>query len=150
MNIISFIFLLFGFVLSDDILYNHTNSDNNLYFVFTTFRHGARFSFGRQDIFGNPISSPGSLTQYGAIQHLEIGQKYRERYSNFLDMNFDKNQFYIRTTDVERTIISAEKQLEGLFNKSIGRSIFDIQRGGPNCWNLYCITIEERKELDKY
>ena len=37
------------------------------------------------------ISFPGDLTKYGALQHLEIGQKYRERYSNFLDMNFDEN-----------------------------------------------------------
>ena len=145
-----FIFILFLFVQSDDILYKHTNSDNNLYFVFTTFRHGARFPFVRADHFGNPIYSPGALTKYGALQHLEIGQKYRERYSNFLDMNFDKNQFYIRTTDVERTIISGEKQLEGLFNKTIGRKYFDIQGGGANFWNLYCINKEERQELDKY
>ena len=142
--------LLFLFVDSDDIKYKHTNLDNNLYFVFTTFRHGARFPFISQDYFGNPISSPGALTKYGALQHLEIGKKYRERYSNFLDMNFDKNQFYIRTTDVERTIISGEKQLEGLFNRPIGRRYFDIQKGGPNFWNLYCINKEDRQELDKY
>ena len=151
MKNVFFIFLLFLFVQSDDdILYNHTNADKNLYFVFTTFRHGARFPFVREDHFGNSISSPGALTKYGALQHLEIGQKYRERYSNFLDMNFDKNQFYVRTTDVERTIISGEKQLEGLFNKTIGRKFFDIQGGGANFWNLYCIKKEERQELDKY
>ena len=148
-NVVSILLPLF-FVLSDDIFYKHTNLDNNLYFVFTTFRHGARFPFVKKDIFGNNISSPGALTKYGAIQHLEIGQKYRERYSNFLDMNFDKNQFYIRTTNVERTIISGEKQLEGLFNKTIGRKYFDIQGGGENFWNLYCINKEERKELDIY
>ena len=38
-----YILLLFLFVDSDDIKYKHTNLDNNLYFVFTTFRHGARF-----------------------------------------------------------------------------------------------------------
>ena len=150
MKIIFFILLLFSFVNSDDILYSHTNADNNLYFVFTTFRHGARAPFVKQDFFGNSISSPGALTKYGALQHLEIGKKYRERYSNFLDMNYDKNQFYIRTTDVERTIISGEKQLEGLFNKPIGRVNFDIQKGGANFWNLYCIQKEKRQELDKY
>ena len=150
MKIAFLVLLLFFFVQSDDILYKHTNSDSNLYFVFTTFRHGARFPFDKQDYFGNNINSPGALTEYGALQHLEIGQKYRERYSNFLDMNFDENQFYIRTTDVERTIISGEKQLEGLFNKPIGRKYFDIQSGGYNFWNLYCINKEERQELDRY
>ena len=144
------VLFLFLFVQTDDILYKHTNSDNNLYFVFTTFRHGARFPFVKQDHFGNHIGSPGALTKYGALQHIEIGQKYRERYSNFLDMNFDENQFYIRTTDVERTIISGQKQLEALFNKPISRKYFDIIRGGANFWNLYCINKEDRKELDKY
>ena len=65
-------------------------------------------------------------------------------------MNFDKNQFYIRTTDVERTIVSGEKQLEGLFNRPIGRRYFDIQKGGPNFWNLYSINKEDRQDLDKY
>ena len=28
-----------------DIYYNHTSADDNLYFVFSTFRHGARYAF---------------------------------------------------------------------------------------------------------
>ena len=86
-NIILILFL-FIFVHCQDIYYNHSNLDNNLYFVFTTFRHGARSVFHPIDYFGNPIKSQEALSKYGAIQHLEIGQKYRKRYSNFLNMSF--------------------------------------------------------------
>jgi hypothetical protein len=76
-------------------MYNHTNQENNLYFVFTTFRHGARKPLAGKDYFGNRNYSAGALTRYGAIQHLEIGRNYRKRYSNFVNMSFDKNEFYI-------------------------------------------------------
>jgi hypothetical protein len=75
-------------------MYNHTNKENNLYFVFTTFRHGARRPLSRVDFFGNHNYTAGALTEYGKIQHLEIGRKYRKRYSNFMNINFDKNEVY--------------------------------------------------------
>ena len=68
----------------NEIKYNHTNKENNLYFVFSTFRHGARKPFTKNDIFKNNINNPGSLTSYGKKQHLIIGENYRERYFNFL------------------------------------------------------------------
>ena len=107
---------------SSDIYYNHTSEEKNLYFVATTFRHGARFPFIHVDFFGNGIRYKGKLTGYGGLQHYEIGKKYRERYSNFLDMNFNPKEMYIRSSDVERTVISTMKELEGLFQKSIGKN----------------------------
>jgi hypothetical protein len=38
-----------------DIYYNHTSVDDNLYFVFSTYRHGARYAFTKYDYFGNSI-----------------------------------------------------------------------------------------------
>ena len=115
-----------------DIMYNHTNKENNLYFVFTTFRHGARKPLTGIDFFGNRNYSAGALTKYGEIQHLEIGRNYRKRYSNFVNISFDKNELYIYSTGVGRTIVSTEKELEGFFNKTIDRSniIFPKGRGG--------------------
>ena len=136
-----------------DILYNHTNKENNLYFVFTTFRHGARKPLSIIDFFGNRNYSAGVLTKYGKIQHLEIGRKYRKRYSNFVNMSFDKNEFYIYSSSIERTIASAEKELEGFFNKTIDRSNIVIARGGG--YYLYFMTILnldpiKQEEIDKY
>ena len=133
-----------------DIMYNHTNKENNLYFVFTTFRHGARKPLYRKDFFGNHNYSAGALTKYGAIQHLEIGRKYRKRYSNFLNISFDKNELYIRSSDIGRTIVSTEKELEGLFNKTINRSNIVIVRYGGNFMNLFHLDSKEKAEMNKY
>ena len=136
-----------------DILYNHTNKENNLYFVFTTFRHGARKPLHRIDFFGNRNYSAGVLTKYGKIQHLEIGRKYRKRYSNFVNMSFDKNEFYIYSSNVGRTIVSTEKELEGFFNKTIDRSNIVFSRVGG--YYLYFMTIlnldpKKQAEINKY
>ena len=143
---------LFLFYLSvcKDIKYKHKNSEKNLYFVFTTFRHGARSTFLPIDSFGNIKLSFGELSNYGALQNLEIGKKYRKRYSNFLNLNYDKNQMYIRTSDVERTLESINKQLEGIFNKQIDQKDFIIVNNGFNFLNLYHLSKEEKEEMDKY
>ena len=133
-----------------DILYNHTNKENNLYFVFTTFRHGARKPLAGKDYFGNRNYSAGALTRYGAIQHLEIGRNYRKRYSNFVNISYDKNELYIRSSDVGRTLISTEKELEGFFNKTIDRSNIVIARGGGYFMNLFHLDPKEQAEMNKY
>ena len=133
-----------------EIKYNHTSLENNLIFVFSTFRHGARYPFVDIDYFGNQISEKGELTSFGAIQQLEIGKKYRERYSNFLDMNFNPKQMYIRSSDIERTITSTLKQLEGFFNKTIKKENLDIIKGGLNFWELFQLNKTQRKESDEY
>ena len=136
-----------------DILYNHTNKENNLYFVYTTFRHGARKPLQGIDFFGNRNYSAGALTKYGIIQHLEIGRKYRKRYSNFVNMSFDKNELYIYSSNVGRTIVSTEKELEGFFNKTIDRSNIVIQRGGGiylYYMNILDLDLIKQEEINKY
>ena len=133
-----------------DIIYNHTNEENNLYFVFTTFRHGARKPLFGVDFFGNRNYSAGALTKYGAIQHLEIGRNYRKRYSNFVNISYDKNELYIRSSDIGRTIVSTEKELEGFFNKTIDRSNIIIARGGEYFMNLFHLDPYEKAKMDKF
>ena len=147
---LNFIILLFNAYHCKEIIYNHTNEENNLYFVFTTFRHGARKTYKDVDFFGNYDNEVGALTKYGRIQHLEIGKKYRKRYSNFLNMSFNKNELYIRSSDIERTLISTEKELEGFFNKSINRSNFVIVKDGFYFMNLYHLDSKEKEEMEKY
>ena len=147
---LNFIILLFNVYHCKEIIYNHTNEENNLYFIFTTFRHGARKTYRDVDFFGNYDNKTGALTKYGQIQHLEIGKKYRKRYSNFLNISFDNNEFYIRSSDVERTIISTEKELEGFFNKTINRSNIFIVKEGIYYMNLYHLDGKEKEEMEKY
>ena len=134
-------------------MHNHTNKENNLFFVFTTFRHGARKTLSGVDFFGNRNYSAGALTKYGKIQHLEIGRKYRTRYSNFVNMSFDKNEFYIYSSNIRRTIVSTEKELEGFFNKAIDRSNIVIQRGrGYYLYFMKILDLDpiEQAEINKY
>ena len=147
---LTYILIIYAIIQCKQIIYNHTNKDNNLFFVFSTFRHGARTLLTNIDYFGNYINSPGSLSKYGCIQHLKIGKNYRKRYSNFLNMKFDNNQIYIRTSDIERTIISTEKQLEGFFNKIIDRKNFHIISNGMNFSNLFHLNNKEHELMDKY
>ena len=90
------------------------------------------------------------MTPYGAKQHLEIGKRYRERYSKFLNMSFNPKEMYIRSSDAERTVISTLKELEGLFNKTIDRKYLTIVNGGLNFWNVYQINNKDRETLEKY
>ena len=68
-------------------------------------------------------------------------------------MSFDKNEFYIYSSNVGRTIVSTEKELEGFFNKTIDRSNIVFARGGG--YYLYFMTIlnldpKKQAEINKY
>ena len=90
-----------------DIMYFHINQENNLYFIFTTFRHGARKELFGKDLFGNINYFVEALTKYWVIQLLEIGRNYRKRIS------YDKNELYIPSSDIERTIVFIQKNWKG-------------------------------------
>ena len=147
-----FLYLVSLIVLCNcvDIKYNHTNKENNLYFVFTTFRHGARKPITRFDYFGNHNYSAGTLTKYGEIQHLEIGRNYRKRYSNFVNISYDKNELYVRSSNIRRTIVSTLKELEGFFNRTFNSSNIFIAKGGGHFMNLFHLDPKEQAEMNKY
>ena len=144
------IFILIALCHCVDVMYNHTNKENNLYFVFTTFRHGARKPASKLDFFGNYNYYAGALTKYGAIQHLEIGRNYRKRYSNFVNISYDKNELYVRSSNIRRTVISTLKELEGFFNRTFNRSNIFIAKGGGYFMNLFHLDPKEQAEMYKY
>uniref|UniRef100_A0A8B9P734 acid phosphatase n=1 Tax=Apteryx owenii TaxID=8824 RepID=A0A8B9P734_APTOW len=57
----------------------------------------------------------GQLTKTGMQQLYELGQYIRQRYSNFLNSTYHRQEFYIQSTDYDRTIMSAQSCLSGLF-----------------------------------
>ena len=135
------------------IKYNHTNRENNLYFVFSTFRHGARKPFTNNDIFKNNINNPGSLTSYGKKQHLIIGENYRERYFNFLNLgnkSFNTDQLLVRSSSKKRTLISTEMQLQGMLNSKDYNKIIQHVKLQPNFFILYNINIKNNTDIFTY
>eukprot|EP00771_Trimastix_marina_P001768 gnl/Trimastix_PCT/2866.p1 GENE.gnl/Trimastix_PCT/2866~~gnl/Trimastix_PCT/2866.p1 ORF type:complete len:399 (-),score=67.43 gnl/Trimastix_PCT/2866:68-1264(-) len=80
-----------------------------------------KYLHGHQIYPGN--CSLGQLTNIGCEQHRTLGQTLRQRYikdSDFLSPELDLNQIYIRSTDKERTLQSAQCQLLGLYPPTPG------------------------------
>ncbi|NXX45993.1 PPAL phosphatase, partial [Tricholaema leucomelas] len=57
----------------------------------------------------------GQLTQVGMRQQWELGQVLRQRYRDFLSASYRRQEIFIRSTDCDRTLMSAEANLAGLY-----------------------------------
>jgi lysosomal acid phosphatase len=55
------------------------------------------------------------LQQIGKYQHYELGQWLRQRYNEFLPEVYSREDIYVRSTDVDRTLMSAASNLAGLY-----------------------------------
>lgn len=85
------------------------------------FRHGARTPVKSypKDIYHEDawrkFGGYGQLTQTGMRQHFDYGKFLRDRYSQFLNNTYDRHRVQIRSTDYDRTLMSAYSLLAGLF-----------------------------------
>jgi len=93
-------------------------SDNNvLLHVHTIFRHGDRapvkvINPNKIGFWPNGI---GELTDVGIKQHFQLGQWIRQRYNGFLSTKFNHKEIYVRSTDVNRTLMSVQSNLAGMY-----------------------------------
>lgn len=55
------------------------------------------------------------LFQLGKRQHYNLGKWLRNRYSNLISEKYSKDDIFIRSTDVDRTLMSAMSNLAGLY-----------------------------------
>lgn len=65
----------------------------------------------------------GQLSQVGMRQHYDLGHFLRQRYKGFLNESYDRHEISVRSTDYDRTLMSAEANLAGLYPPS-GRQVF--------------------------
>ena len=101
------------------------SAQSKLQMVVEIFRHGARepiFNYWNAALFKNP----GELTSVGMRQHFLLGSQLRKEYiedQQFLSFSYDSKEIYIRSTDYNRTIMSALSQLNGLYPLGTGARV---------------------------
>ncbi|XP_054827345.1 lysosomal acid phosphatase [Eublepharis macularius] len=66
----------------------------------------------------------GQLSQEGMRQHWDLGQALRRRYDGFLNASYKRQEIFIRSTDFDRTLMSAEANLAGLYPPE-GQQVFN-------------------------
>uniref|UniRef100_A0A8R1IYD1 Acid phosphatase n=1 Tax=Caenorhabditis japonica TaxID=281687 RepID=A0A8R1IYD1_CAEJA len=90
---------------------------NTLEYVHTIWRHGDRTP--AELLFPQDISKwpegVGELTARGAAQQYRLGQWLRKRYGKWLGDRFEINAVYVRSSDYNRTLMSAMANMAGLF-----------------------------------
>ncbi|XP_043281276.1 lysosomal acid phosphatase-like [Venturia canescens] len=101
----------------------------NVIFANVLFRHGDRTPvdpypndpYNDESLWPVPF---GQLTTLGQHEHLLLGRWLRNRYENLLSDTYSLHDVYVMSTDFDRTLMSAEANLAGLYPPH-GKQIWD-------------------------
>uniref|UniRef100_A0A8C5PVJ6 acid phosphatase n=1 Tax=Leptobrachium leishanense TaxID=445787 RepID=A0A8C5PVJ6_9ANUR len=107
--LISLLFLILGQIVAE----------KQLQFVILIYRHGDRSPV--HTYINDPYQESswpdgfGQLTKDGMQQQYDLGQYLRKRYAGFLNETYNRHEVYVRSSDLDRTLMSAQANLAGLF-----------------------------------
>ncbi|MCP9261480.1 Lysosomal acid phosphatase [Dirofilaria immitis] len=141
---LTFLFILIGI----------TTAIDELILVQIVWRHG-----DRAPIFAYPTDLHqeeawpygwGELTELGMRQQFALGRLIRHQYiegkHNFLSHNYKPKELYIRSTDVNRTLISAMANLAGMYPTGIPGKDYPKSKQWPSHWTPIPIHTVESEE----
>ena len=98
-------------------------------FVFEIFRHGARgpiiINKNNIDVFGELWTSQGELSPIGMRQHYLLGRRNYDKYKEILSPEYNEKEIYAISTDYNRTIMSAQSHLQGMYPPGRGPKLVD-------------------------
>ncbi|RTG82675.1 uncharacterized protein DC041_0012222 [Schistosoma bovis] len=129
---ILFIFLGFWFRIPPNKAYsleessptshNHSVNDS-LKHLHILFRHGDRSPIVNMPAILHEIPSAwsqgfGMLTDKGVEQHFFLGKWLRSKYQGFVPSKYNGSHYHVRSTDVDRTLMSAMANAAGFYNQS--------------------------------
>ncbi|KAI6232641.1 Acid phosphatase [Aphelenchoides fujianensis] len=123
MLVVFFLVLVFFQSLSAHPIEQSADLDatSDLVFLQTVWRHGDRSPIWAAPNDPNQEETwPqgfGQLSTEGMQQHMNLGRKLRQRYAHFISPHYDSREVYVRSSDVNRTIMSAMANMVGFYGE---------------------------------
>ena len=114
------LFTIISVILTIDNTFNDYEEEK-LLFVWEHFRNGARNPYTQInkttwiDFIGVQWKNEGELNSLGLRSHYLLGTATKNKYDKFLSKSFDINEIFIISTNVNRTIMSAMSNLQGIY-----------------------------------
>ena len=126
--------------------------DSKMVFAIDVIRHGDRAPIA--DFPAAPHKWPqglGQLTPEGMRGEFELGKIFRSRYidkNHLLPATYDCDSMYVRASDIDRTLMSAECTLLGLYPMGQGPLMDDGKEGVPQRYQPIPIHTRPRETDD--
>ena len=128
MKYFNFIYITIILVFS---LINYSKEEDKLRWAFEIFRHGARTPYSGMnssfhDCFGHQWIGLKELTGVGLRQHFLVGYRNQIKYikeNHLINSVYDPREVFLISTDSNRTIMSANAQVQGLYPPGTGKKL---------------------------